>query len=331
MEVAYQYIVPASLTFLVGILLWLLKRDRLSLKYHLLESHLFPSETGAGKYFVCTLQNSGNKALVDITFIVTIKNACFESVRFSNEDLISVSTKSVGTIEGTIKSLNPKETFGAVITVKEASDNSELSIASRCIGATAVEKKESSVHDYILQIAIAVVIGGIVSFFAGDYFGRKAVWSVQSQIKLLEAEVQSTREIIEKEHEELEAAPSSQSAIITALNKNSLGFVLGKMVNDGAELSFWGTGLYLYHVSGENKKITEQCRSAIVSMSQERFIAPESKALLLYLAGKMAQRSGDINKSNDFFVKAKQAHPGTAERMMENDMYFDVVSSKTSP
>ena len=84
-----QYIIPAILGFLGGLFLWLIKRERLALEYDIEESDLFPRDGGVGKYFVCKLINSGNRAIENISLNIEITEGQIDCIEYSNSQLLT--------------------------------------------------------------------------------------------------------------------------------------------------------------------------------------------------------------------------------------------------
>lgn len=51
MQYLIPYLIPAMLTFLVGVVLWAIKRQRKGLEYEIIESEPFPHGEKTGKYY----------------------------------------------------------------------------------------------------------------------------------------------------------------------------------------------------------------------------------------------------------------------------------------
>ena len=104
-----KYIIPATLAFIVGFILWILKRDKYSLEYEIIESGIFPRDSGNGKYFVIKLKNNGNKPVEGADLKVSFNSGQIESVNFSNSDLIENLGKENNEMNCKIPLLNPSE------------------------------------------------------------------------------------------------------------------------------------------------------------------------------------------------------------------------------
>lgn len=76
-----EYIIPAALAFVVGLILWLIQRERITLKYTISESKVFPKDGGKGKYFLLNLRNTGNKAIENINYKVELNLGKIESLQ----------------------------------------------------------------------------------------------------------------------------------------------------------------------------------------------------------------------------------------------------------
>ena len=61
LEIIVTAVITAVLSVLVGLILWRVQRERLSIEYDLIESDTVPREHGVVRYFVLKLWNSGNK------------------------------------------------------------------------------------------------------------------------------------------------------------------------------------------------------------------------------------------------------------------------------
>ncbi len=56
-----KYVIPAVLAFVVGLVLWQLQRQRVSLDYEVVTSEQFPRESGVGRYFVVPYSEYGQQ------------------------------------------------------------------------------------------------------------------------------------------------------------------------------------------------------------------------------------------------------------------------------
>lgn len=104
-----KYIIPAGLTLLVGYLLWIIKRDRYSMLYYMIESQPFPLDNEIGRFFDITLVNSGNKSIKNISYKVIFTSGRPKNVNFSDSELLINHVTTDNELSCQIPLLNPKE------------------------------------------------------------------------------------------------------------------------------------------------------------------------------------------------------------------------------
>ena len=172
-----QYIVPAALTFFVGMLLWAIKRERFALEYDIVESDRFPRDGGVGKYFVCALRNTGNRAVENISLKIEISEGTIDSVEYSNSHLFNISEQTTTAIQGVVPLLNPKERISAIITIKDAKAESYPNVEARAVGVTASKKSSESMPEYFKMAVVAVAVGVVLSSFS-------SMWSTYTQSRV---------------------------------------------------------------------------------------------------------------------------------------------------
>ncbi|MDZ4732869.1 MAG: hypothetical protein SGJ16_04680 [Nitrospirota bacterium] len=111
-----KYIIPAALAFVFGLLLWQIQKDKLAIDYEVVESAVFPRESGNGKYYVVRIRNSGNKLVEKIDFTIAFEVGSVDSAAFSDPKLVTSLQKQPDLVSGIIPLLNPSETFSITIT-----------------------------------------------------------------------------------------------------------------------------------------------------------------------------------------------------------------------
>lgn len=351
-----KFVIPVILTFIAGLLLWLIKRDRLSLEYDVAESEIFQHDDGYGKYFILSLKNNGNKAAENITYKIELNHGVIDSLQFSKPDLIVVGTQNESMVTGTIELLNPKEELRTTVTIKNARDFSRISVEVRGVGVTAVEKKTDSIPDYFQKILVVMTIAISISilFFVmtslnqsevnksianikGIQMIGKDIEEISSQLeekiaKRLKELTESQKELkmIKRQHEEQElkrkqGEPTREQIIFAILNKAGLSKILPDLLSTSGEgLSYWKTGLFLIHSYLIDTKNTDRYVTALSEMAKTEIIAPSSKGFLLYLAGKIEKEEGKTSKAIEYFDMCKKETPLMYEHLMAQDPAYDL-------
>ncbi|MDO8262614.1 MAG: hypothetical protein Q7T21_05250 [Gallionella sp.] len=341
-----QYLIPAILTVIGGLILWVIQRERLSLTYEIVKSEVFPRENTSGMYFVCTLRNTGNRPIEKISYKLCVNDGSIESVKFSNSKLIQLLTQDQAILEGEIPLLNPKEELGAVVTIANASSHSTSSLEARAIGATARKESNQPMPEYISGIAIAVTLGVAASsvFTVWTSYRQSEVSRLfeniggaeniaksvkESEMSLDELKKQTSelrKEADKQEKEYKDGLPDREEIVFAILNKSGIGYILPALLTTGDELPFWKTGLYLMHSYLGNKKNAKKYVDALDQLSRVEQISPSSKGFLLYLAGKIEQDSGNNKSAIEYMEKCKKAAPLMYEHLMSQDPAYDLRS-----
>ena len=345
-----QYVITGVLSLIVGIILWAIKRERISLVYDIDESEIFPREKASGKYFICRLRNGGNRAIEHISYKFGLNEGRIESVSYSNSQLIQVSTQSDNQIEGIIPLLNPREELGVVVTIADASKQSTATLEARAIGVTARRRQSESMPEYLPPILLAVAMGVAVTLgFSmwtslrqsevnrsikqigniGDI--AKGVTESEKTLEELTKKTDELRKTIEREESEVNRGkPDREQMVFAILNKTGLGYVLPTLLATGDELPYWKTGLYLVHFYLADKKNARNYVDALDRLSRIEGIAPSSKGFLLYLAGKVEQDQGNGRKAMEYFETCKKETPLMYEHLMAQDGSYDLRTIEKS-
>lgn len=345
-----QYIIPAALAFFVGLLLWTIKRERLAIEYDIVESDCFPRDGGVGKYFVCALRNTGNRAIQDISINIVVSEGTIDSVEYSNSQLFNISEQKTTSIKGVVPLLNPKERISAIITIRDAKAESSLRIEARAVGATASKKNSEFMPEYFKMILTAVTAGVALLAFS-------SIWSTYIQSKVTKSiekigdfkelskgidestkrldDLKNKSEKLVKEFEDREkkmeqGEPEREQIVFSILNRSGLSHVVpGLMSISGEGLPFWKTGLHLMHSYLLDQKNAQKYVQALVQLSRVGFIAPSSKGFLLYLAGKIEKAEGNIDAAIKYFEMCKKETPLMHEYLMAQDPAYDLKAVKT--
>ena len=318
-----QYLIPAILSLLVtlfgGLILWRIKREKLSLQYALIESGSFPREKGEGKYFVIRLKNSGNKAIENSSLEIAFDTGSIETVRFSDKKLLSAFTQDKSKLSGTLPLLNPKEELDITITAIGISSISTPIISARAIGVTAVQSKE-------IEISVknfTWVIGFITSLVAAITMYVVVNHEV-SKIEMSKEELRAAIQNIGKKK-----GPDREDIIFAVLNKAGLCTVYPQLISTGSEITYKNTGFFLMHLflveSDSNK---QKIISAMDNLVQVDDVFPPSRSIILYLLAKMEQTRGNHSKAVAYLQKCKDEAPLMYDHLMAQDPSYDLQSLK---
>jgi hypothetical protein len=337
-----QYIIPAALAFFVGLILWFVKKERLSLDYDIVESDLFPRDGGLGKYFVCSLRNAGNRAIEDTALKIVINEGEIDSVEYSNTELLHIKEKSNTSITANIPLLNPKERVSAIITIKNAKEHSYPSIEARAVGVTASRKSNESIPGYFQSIVVALAIGitASMAFSTWNTFTQsKVVSSIEmfGEVAGLTEKIDENRktlEELEKEADQIkikreQGDPEREQIVLSIINRAGLSEVIpGLIAISGEGLPYWKTGLHLLHSYLLDENNSNKYVQSLLNLAEVEYIAPSSKGFLLYLAGKIEKREGHTDKAIQYLEKCKALTPLMYEHLMSQDPAYDLDSVK---
>jgi hypothetical protein len=340
-----QYLIPAILTaaftFLVGFLLWQMKKERMSLEYDWIESEEFPREKGVGRYFIFKLINSGNKPIQDTKLTIDFPVGVIETANFSDPKLCSDLVIEKSQLSGMIPLLNPKENLGVTITTIGDLHISFPKIVARAVGTTAVPKKKDAISPHFLNLILAVLAAGvgIVAFLWWTSYKQaevskslKTLVSIEhlrdlSKTELLIEELGKQRADLQKENKEQEQGkPETQQIVFAILNRVGLGHLMYRLIETGESVTYWKTGLVLmqaFLVDQENSSKYINGMKSIVELSD---IAPSSLGFNLYLLGKMEQFRGNNESATKYFEKCKTRTPLMYEHLMGQDPTFNLES-----
>lgn len=345
-----QYIIPAALAFFVGLSLWAIKRERVALEYDIVESDLFPRDGGVGEYFVCALRNTGNRAVQDISLKIGIIEGTIDSVEYSNSQLFDINEQTTTSIKGVVPLLNPKEQISAIITIRDARDESSLKVEARAVGVTANKKSSEFIPEYFKMILPAVAVGVALLAFS-------SIWNTYTQSRVTKSiekignfkeiskgldestkrldELKNKSEKIAKDFDEIErkwekGEPDREQIVFGILNRAGLSHILpGLLSISGEGLPFWKTGLHLMHSYLLDQKNAQKYIQALVQLSKVDFIAPSSRGFLLYLAGKIEKAEGNADAAIKYFEMCKKETPLMHEYLMAQDPAYDLKAIKT--
>lgn len=337
-----QYLIPATLAFFGGLILWLIKRERVSLQYETVESGTFPHEKGEGRYFIIKLKNSGNKPLRDIKLKISFSMGNIHSYSFSSNDLITDVQMCQDHLTGSIPLLNPKEVLGTTITTIGHPASASPEVLARASGATAVRRKTDSDRIDPVFSAVTVGLAVITLVYVGwNYYSSKSQ-STEMLTKLSKIEgkveavktstpLEEARATIEKETLELKMGkPEAVQVVFAAFNKGGMSSLFPRLISLGGDCTYWRTGFFLMH-SFLNDAGNEKKYLKIMDFIIEQNIAPaapSSKGLLLYLSSKMSGICGDKDLAMKYLDRCKKEAPMMYDHLIAQDPAYDLDSIK---
>jgi len=328
-----KYIIPAILAFCGGLLLWIIKRDKVSMEYEVIESEIFPRDTGNGKYFVIKINNGGNKPVADTALKLVFNSGEIESVNFSNEDLLKDVDKDNCQVKAIIPLLNPKEHLSITITTINADANTKPVVQARAVGVTAVEKKKGeALSTYAMNILSAIAVGvAITALFSA--------WNSYKQINTVKTidEIKNELVIVGKKSADIEESiqqrklddPKTEQIVFAILNKAGIGYVFPDLVCSGGQIEYWRTGIFLMHSFLIDQQNAEKYISAMTQLVEIEEYSASSKGFNLYLLAKMYHFIGNSEKAITYMELCKNQTPSMYEYLINQDPAYDLVKIQT--
>jgi len=312
-----QYIFPAVGALIVGVLLWLLQRERLVLEYEIVESDPFPLEGGIGKYFVCELKNNGNRAIEKISLKIEAREGRILSIKYSNTQLLNIDEQNGSLVEGIVPLLNPKEQISAILTLKGVDVYANVRIQARAVGVTAKKKSSESIPLYY-KIIVAIALTSFGSFLA---YNAGSLMAIKESINDIN--------VHSKFLQEAEGKPDQPQIVFATLNRAGLSQILPGLIDiSGDTIPYWKTGVYLMHSYLLDKGNAKKYVNALEQLSQAQDIAPSSKGFLLYFAGRIEKSEGHLENAAQYFGICKKEAPLMYEYLMAQDPNYDLEAVK---
>lgn len=352
----FQYIIPAVLAFVFALLLWQIQKDKLALDYEVVESAVFPRESGSGKYYVVRVRNSGNKLVEKIDFTLSFEAGSVDSVAFSDPTLLTSLQKQPNLVSGIIPLLNPAETFSITITTVGPPNTTTPKVVARAPGVTAIPRSDDNIPIHLGITILAGLAAASLGFFSYDIY--KSAKITDSLVKIeslgdvparLERRVEETekdfaetikrqeaehRKRIEemeqinhkREQDYKEGRPDTEQRVFAILNKAGLSHVFSDLATTGEGVKYWRTGLILMH----NFLIDDANRmkyvGAVESLIKIEEMAPSSLGFNLYLLSKMEQFRGNKQKAVEWLERCKTETPQMYSHLMAQDPAYDLES-----
>jgi hypothetical protein len=334
MQYLIPYLIPAMLTFLVGIALWAIKRQRKGLEYEIIASEPFPHGEKTGKYYryyVIRLRNSGNVAVQDTRFRASFEQGLIESSRWSDPSLVADISTSESTAECIVPLLNPRERIALTITAIGDHVFSFLKVEARAIGVTATEKRDDSTIS-IFGVSVPVestvtvlLILGILTVLALEYYVAKSQTTgfERSMTRFSDDFKKRTADLEQHLREESQGQPDSGQIIFAILNRAGVGHLSSQLVATSQDITYWGTGLVLV-----NSFLLDQANSHKYVTALEELVkipmAASSLGFNLYLLSKLERFRGNTAKADNYLEQCKQETPLMYQHLMQQDQYFDL-------
>lgn len=376
-----QYIIPAVLTFIFGVLLWQIQRDKTELTYNINDSELFPLDSAVAKFYVFNLKNTGNKEIENIDMDIEFSNSIIQN--YNTSDLQNTKfAQENSKIFGRIMLLNPNEELKIKCTVIGDSGKLEK-FSARAKGITATKESlidYTSIFIYLIVTFGLLLIGFYYLIYKQIRFDRviksidlesieaerinlnntvneklnqseidRESWLVDINREREERnrQIQESLERIkeeqkqrEKEHEEFmkriqeedeesermqkelaQGKPDRNLLIFRCLNRHGLTFLYFKVLNLGDGMTYLNTGFIIFIDFLKNND--EKYLKAIQNLT-EYDMAPTSKGMLYYLAGKMESKRNNHERVNYWLNKCKDEFPILYNFLMDNDENFNL-------
>lgn len=351
-------VVGAVLAFGFALALWQLERDHLALEYDVSESGQFPRGGVIGRYFIVSLQNSGNKPISQIALSIDFDADVVESMQFSEPSLVSGVSQRASEISANVPLLNPDESISVTITTADRTVPRKPTVTARAAGVTAGLKSTGGAH----QLApVGYALFGLMAFAVlvtlfGYYRASKTSVSIsqlanlgdvserieKSEGKLaesVESLTSSWRETLQKElaaqersleeHKarEEKGEPERHQLLFTLMNEAglTLEFMQSAEANDDGP-SYWGSGLILLRAFLKDEQGRDRLVLAMQKLVQQKKISPSSKGFNLYLLGKMEQFRGNNPAAVKWFGQCRDETPLMFQHLMDHDLSFDLAA-----
>jgi hypothetical protein len=344
-----KYLIPALLSLIVGVALWFVQRDVVSLVYEVVESASFPYDKGEGRFFVITVQNDGTKPLQNINLEIGLSSGSITTVRFSPDKLITDVKQEQQNVRGIIPLLNPKEKVATTVTAQGSGPISSPNVIARAVGVTATRKSDLSVYQVVSKILMPLTAGFTIVMII-LLFNTKKSSDLETFVKEkdnIREEWQKAAEVRDQEHErrmtelkeqqekyekiQEEAAkgkPDREQLIFAIINRAGLSHLFPRLMELGEGIMYRNTGYLLLHEFLLDQRNSEKYINALEQIVSCEGMAPQSKGVNLYLLYKMAKFRGNDERAKYFLKQCEAETPLMYDHLMAHDDYYDLVSLK---
>lgn len=361
-----KYIIPAILSLIVGVALWYIQRDVISLVYEVVESAAFPYEDSEGRFFVITVQNDGTKPIQNTAIEISFESGAIVTSRFSPDKLISDVKQDSQSIKGIMQLLNPREKISTTITAKSRGPISSPTVLARAVGVTATRKTEVSFYQLLVKILlpssivillftilsawnsfrqsrVEVSLGGISqkSTDLESYVKEKdTLWEEWQQKaeernrendkllkELQEKQKKNEEEMAKYKEEQSKGKPDREQLIFAILNRSDLSHLFPKLMQLGEGIMYRNTAHLLLHEFLLDQVHGDKYVAALEQLiSCDEHIAAQSKGIALYLLAKIERHRGNEERSKHFLKRCESETPLMYTHLMAYDDYYDLKS-----
>jgi hypothetical protein len=340
-----EYIIPALLTLIVtiaaGVVLWLIKRERVILEYEIIASDQFPTRDGSGKYFIVKLLNSGNRPIANIDFALALPYGKITSIANDRTELLIDIEQADTLFKAKLPLLNPNEQLRVTVTAEGQGELPLPRLTARAIGATAIpirdERIPASLQTSLAFLVVAVVMSGGLTLWNSwrtpkiehqikESLQKLDTTKLKDTISELQEKTKRLQEEQRTENENYEAGkPESQQILFAIFNKSGLSHLLPDLIQISTENGiYWKTGLLLTNKFAVDAKNRSHYITAMESLVNVEHVAPASRGFNLYLLGKMEKFVGNSSKASEYFARCKKEAPLMYDHLMEQDPFFDL-------
>jgi hypothetical protein len=360
-----KYIIPAILSLVVGITLWYIQRDVVSLAYDVIESASFPYEDSEGRFFVVTVQNDGTKPIQNANIEIVFQSGSIVTSRFSPEKLISNVKQDMQSINGVLSLLNPGEKMSTTVTVKNRGPISTPTVLARAVGVTATRKSDASVYQLLVKIlfttSIAVftllILSGWNNFrqsrveasigsisqksadlenFVIEKDSLRDKWQREAEERdrehekfmkeLQERQKKNEEERAKYADEQAKGKPDREQFIFAILNRSGLAHLFPKLMKLGEGIMYRNTAHLLLHEFLLDEEHGDKYVAALEQLISTEHMAPQSKGVALYLLAKIERYRGNEERAKHFLKKCENEVPLMYAHLMAYDDYYDLKS-----
>ena len=326
------YIVPALLTFITGLALWSIKKQRLILVYRISESGTFPIASTQAKYFIIELKNRGNQPIENCNLSIDFDQGKILNYVFSDDKLNIDVSNTESSILCKIPLLNSHEVLKTTITIEGDPHISNPKVNARAVGVTAKLETEED-YTNIIMYAIPVVALSITLGFAGSSIVSWIFPSTNTEViseltKQTKIRIDSILARLDSLQLSTSIQPDREDIIFAILNKCRLSHIFARLIASREEISYRNTGYYLLYCCLKDEKNKEKYLDAMNQIISVKEIAAGSKSLIYYLLSKLEQNYAHNNLSIKYLRECEKAAPEIYNHLMEQDAQFDINSLK---
>lgn len=352
-----QYVVPAALAFIFGLVAWQIESDHLGLEYEIVESAPFPREAGTGKYFIIRIQNVGNKPLDHTEFKIKFDAEAIESSRFGEPSLVTSVSQSASSVAGSIPLSNPDESVSVTITTFGQTEARTPTVSTRAPGVTGKLKTEGSTFKELFPFVV-ILVAVLIFLLTSTVLWAHRTANVSESISKIEnlgevsvrlekseedfaARMAKLKESEEKRRKDMEESlkaaeerelrvnqgePGTEQIIFSIINRAGLAHKFFELAVGGEGITYRQTGIFLVHCYLTDAPNRDKYLAAMEALASETKVSASSKGFNLYLLGKMEQARGNSQAAIKWLERCRQEAPLMYEHLMSQDPAFDLAA-----